>query len=261
MISRRQMLVGLGGLALGSTATALVRNAGSHESKGNPGFWIPRKLDPLECSLIAYRGYWEKNGGCGFAVFKGIIGTMGVKYGAPYNSFPLWMMSYAAGGVAGWGTICGALNCAAASFGLFYDKREQRPLVDALFSWYEKTELPQYIPVKPIVDTEVKRTVTRSVLCHTALSRWCYDTGNKVSSRECRERCSRVAASVTQKAVEMLNAKIDGQQDLPVTLSSAHQQCSTCHSKGKESDCSRSKMDCGFCHHGSLTDKFIKHPI
>ncbi len=259
MISRRRMLVGFGGLAFGSPWIAILGNAGGNWRKTYSDLWIPRKLDPVECSRVAYRGYWEENGGCGFAVFKGIIGMMGAKYGAPYDTFPLWMMSYAGGGIAGWGTVCGALNCAAAAYGLFYDKREQRPLVDALFSWYEKVELPQFVPATPVVTMDVKRTVTRSVLCHAALSRWSYETGHKVNSKECRERCSRVAADVTQKAVEMLNAKID-KHDSPASLSNAQQHCSECHSKGKDADCSRSKMDCGFCHQGTLSNKFVYHP-
>jgi hypothetical protein len=259
MISRRLMLASFGGLAFGSAVTAILSGAGrdSRALRCNP--WVPRMLDPVECARVAYEGYWEENGGCGFAVFKGIIGTMGTRYGPPYDGFPIWMMSYAAGGIGGWGTVCGALNCAAAAYGLFYSRSEQQPLVDALFGWYEKEELPQFVPDEPVVAIEVKRTVTRSVLCHAALSRWSYETGHKVSSKECRERCSRVAADVTEKAVGIINATIDAQSSL-VSLSSAQQHCSTCHSKGKDADCSRSKMDCGFCHQGTLSNKFVNHP-
>lgn len=125
MISRRQMLLGFSGFALGSMVTPILAGVRRDVGKSDAGPWIPRRLDPVECARVAYKGYWEENGGCGFAVFKGIIGMMGVKYGAPYDTFPLWMMSYAGGGIAGWGTVCGALNCAAAAYGLFYDKREQ----------------------------------------------------------------------------------------------------------------------------------------
>lgn len=258
-IGRRDMLTGCAGLILGTTVSMILPGGAESSNTPFPDFWVPQKLDPMESAQTAYRGYWEENGGCGFAVFKGIIGVMGIKYGTPYDSFPLWMMSYASGGISSWGTVCGALNCAAAAYALFYDRTGSRPLVDTLFSWYEKTELPQFIPDRPVVAMEVKRTVTNSVLCHASLSRWSYETGHKVSSRECRERCSRVAADVTKKAVEILNSAIDDQVPQAV-LSSPQQYCSECHSKGKDADCSRTKMDCGFCHKGTLADKFVKHP-
>jgi len=259
MISRREMLAGFSGLVVGGAANAILLSAKGNASSSAPHFWPPRRLDPLECARVAYQGYWEENGGCGFAVFKGMIGMMGIKYGAPYDTFPLWMMSYAAGGIASWGTVCGALNCAAAAYGLFYGKKQQQPLIDSLFSWYEKEELPQFVPEEPVVTMDLKRTVTKSVLCHASLSCWSYETGHKVSSKECRERCSRVAADVTHRAVEILNAVIRGEPP-QVTLSQAQQGCAQCHSSGKEADCSRTKMDCNFCHQGTLSNKSVNHP-
>jgi len=258
-IYRRDMLTGFAGLVLGTTVSGILSGVNGSANPSPAGPWSPRRLDPMECAQTAYRGYWEENGGCGFAVFKGIIGMMGIKYGMPYESFPLWMMSYAAGGIACWGTVCGALNCAAAAYGLFYDQKEQQPLVDALFSWYEMAELPQFIPDSPMVAMDVKRTVTTSVLCHVALSRWSYETGHKISTKERCERCSRVVADVTKRAVEILNDKIV--REAPsAALSSPQQYCSKCHSRGKDADCSRTKMHCGFCHQGSLGNKFVNHP-
>lgn len=259
MISRRNMLTACAGLVFGTTATAVLSSLNGSGHQLTPRHWVPRRLDPLECARIAYQGYWEENGGCGFGVFKGMIGMMGIKYGPPYDSFPLWMMSYASGGIACWGTVCGSLNCAAAAYGLFFDQKEQQPLVDNLFSWYEKAELPQFIPDQPVVAMDVKRTVTTSVLCHVALSRWSYETGNKINSKERSERCSRVVADVTKKALEILNATID-EEAPPAAFSRAQQHCSECHSKGKGADCSRSKMDCDSCHQGTLSNKFFRHP-
>lgn len=259
MISRREALFGFGGLVFGASFGAIPGT--ERADAGDPGtqYWRVQRLEPMECAQLAYRGYWEENGGCGFAVFKGIVGMMGLRYGSPYAAFPLWMMSYASGGIAGWGTVCGALNGAAASFGLFYERKVLIPLVDALFSWYEAAELPEFIPDDPMVPVDVERTVTKSVLCHAALSRWSYITGYKISSNECRERCSRVAADVTRKTVELLNATLQG--TTPVyKLSAAHTACSKCHSKGGDADCSRTKMDCSFCHEGFLGNKFTNHP-
>lgn len=259
MITRRAMLTGCSGLVLGTTVTAFLSSVNGSVNESTSRQWVPRKLDPVECARTAYEAYWEENGGCGFAVFKGIIGIMGIKYGSPYDTFPLWMMSYASGGISCWGTVCGALNCAAAAYGLFYDAKQQQALVDTLFGWYEKAEIPRYVPARPVVAIDVRRTVAASVLCHVSLSRWSYETGHKISSKERQERCSRLAADVTMKALEILNARI-GEETPSAAFSDSQQRCAKCHSKGQEADCSRSKMDCGFCHQGTLSNKFVNHP-
>jgi hypothetical protein len=50
-----------------------------------------------------------------YAVFRGIVGALGDRFGEPYSWFPFEMMVYGLGGVAGWGTLCGALNSGAIS--------------------------------------------------------------------------------------------------------------------------------------------------
>jgi hypothetical protein len=251
MLSRRDLLVGFGGIAFSGSILATAGRSSPEASVS----WKPRKLDGRECAKIAYHSYWEENGGCGYAVFKGIIGMMGTKYGTPYDTFPLSMMSYASGGIAGWGTVCGALNCAAACFALFYARNDFVPMIDTLFSWYESAELPVFVPEDPVIPIDIESLVTKSVLCHASLSRWSYATGLSVNSNECRERCSRVAADVARKTIEVMNAKIENTLPL-VQLSTAQQKCAKCHSKGRDADCSRTKMDCSFCHNGLLKDKF-----
>jgi len=208
MVSRRQVLAGVGGFVVAAGVTAVLPQSMYATGKSTASSWLPRKLDPEVSAAVAYEGYWEEGRGCGYGAFKGIIGVMG-RYGEPYSRFPVWMMAYASAGIGKWGTVCGALNCAAAAFGLLYQKKDLEQLVDALFSWYEKAALPEFIPKNPRINVETEKLVTDSVLCHVSLSRWCYETDNKVNSMERAERCSRVVADVTRKAVELLNGRID----------------------------------------------------
>ena len=54
-------------------------------------------------------------GACMLGAFEPIVRGVADKLGAPYTSFPFAMFAYGAGGVAGWGTLCGCLNGAAAA--------------------------------------------------------------------------------------------------------------------------------------------------
>lgn len=208
--------------------------------------------------MLGYSGFYHANQGCCFGVFKGVVGQLALKYGTPYDTFPLQMMAYGASGTGNWGTLCGALNGAAAAFGLFYGRKEHTEMIDALFRWYEKAALPGFKPSTVKLDFAPPPTVADSVLCHISVSRWCYKTGNEMHSNERSERCARVTGEVAMKAAEIINAKILGE-----TLLSAPSQnsttCMECHDNGKDSDIAKGKMDCGTCHDGHLDNQFEPH--
>ena len=52
------------------------------------------------------------------------------------------MMRYGAGGIAGWGTVCGALNGACPIITLVAGK-DYNKLVNELMGWYAHNPLPQ----------------------------------------------------------------------------------------------------------------------
>jgi hypothetical protein len=132
-------------------------------------------------------------------------------------------------------------------------------MIDALFRWYEKAELPIFKPsVKVKLDFTPPSTVADSTLCHVSVSRWCYKTGNEMHSQERSERCARVTADVAKKAAEILNEKISGKAILSKPSNHAV-TCNHCHDKGKVSDIAKGKMDCGTCHDGHLVGKFQPH--
>ncbi|MCH5278022.1 MAG: C-GCAxxG-C-C family protein [Desulfovibrionaceae bacterium] len=280
--SRRTLLGAMGGLAVGGTLAAMTGNViaapaapamtmsegknGHFAQLGGEFGWEPHKLDPAYSAAVAYEGYWYKGYACGYGTFYGIIGLMAEKYGAPYNAFPFTMFEANKGGISDWGTICGALYGAAAAFSCFYPRKEATPMVNELFRWYEVTAFPLYQPGDAAqgVKGDIPSSVANSVLCHISVSRWCYNTKLAANSKERSERCGRITADVCMKAVEILNAKIDGGKDWKGALAKQESVvgCTSCHGKDQVSDMQKGNMDCTPCHSGSdaLTDKFNNHP-
>ena len=275
-LSRRQMLCGLGGcMAVGGAAALLGGEARAAEKAPAGRFqqvngdfgWKPHKLDPEECSLVAYDGYWHKGYACGYGVFYGIIGVMGEKFGAPYNQFPYTMLEANKGGISDWGTICGALYGAAAAYALFWGRDERTPMVNELYRWYEKTPLPIFNPGDAArgVKGDLYQNASGSVLCHISVSKWCYASRTEASSKARNERCGRLTADVCRKAVEIFNAKIDQGKNFKGAFAKqdAVKACGECHqTKGNEVNWAKGVMDCTPCHDGrsALMNKFKDHP-
>ena len=279
--SRRAMLSAMGGLVVGGSLAAMSGNviaapAAPTMSAGQDGHfgqmggefgWTPKKIDDIAAaSAVAYKGYWYKGYGCGYGVFYSILGTMAEKYGAPYNCFPFTMMEGFKGGMSDWGTICGALAGAAMAFAVFYPRKEATPMVNELFRWYEQTAFPIYNPGDAAqgVKGELPTSVAHSVLCHVSVSRWSYTTKIEANSTARSERCGRVTADVSRKAIEILNAKIDADKAWKGALGKQEsvKSCTTCHAKDEVADIQKGNMDCTPCHSGSaaMADKFNNHP-
>lgn len=273
--SRRNLLCGLGGLAVGGAVAGLVTPAMAAEKAPGKRFaqvngefgWKPHKLDPDACAEAAYEGYWYKGYACGYGTFYSIVGMLGEKYGAPYNQFPFAMLEANKGGVADWGTICGALYGAAAAYALFWGRKERNPMVSELYRWYEVTKLPIYQPGDKAqgVKGELPQNVSGSVLCHISVSKWCYANKIEATSKPRSERCGRLTADVARKAVEIFNDKIDKGKDWKGTfpVQAAVVGCGECHqAKGVESNWAKGIMDCTPCHNGgkALGNKFENHP-
>jgi hypothetical protein len=215
--------------------------------------WPYEKLDPEACAERSYNGFLK--GHCMYGSFYGIVGELADKRGAPYNTFPYRMMDVGAGGGAGWGTLCGALNGAMLAITLL--NKEPNPLVDELFGWYQKVPLPDYHP--KVVRAEISVTsVSKSPLCHNSVSRWCKLAKVKSFSLERDERCAWLTASVTKKTVEILNAKLDNSFKSSYPLPNSVKECRTCHDIKGTIENTRGKMQCDVCH--SNADLASLHP-
>ena len=236
----------LGGAALGSCL--LAERSVSARAKGAD--W-PFPYKPLpDLKAVEKRGYDSgSTGGCMFGAFDAIIGPLADKYGEPYSSFPSKMMAYGAGGIGGFRTVCGALNGAAAAFGLFVESNKARnAMIQELFLWYEKTPLPIMRVGKPVHNLPMPRSVARSTLCHISVARWCAQTGYKVKTPAHAERCHRLVGDVARKGAEILNQHASGRFAPTLALSADLVACMECHGPGTELANSISKMECDVCH-------------
>ena len=278
-LSRRRMIASIGlfggtaawagcGGELGASSSAFADPAGNPSPRGllplqpppeNPPGWNYALLDPKEIADRAYRMY--PDGACSYAVFGSVVTTLAERIGEPFRSFPVEMMRFGEGGIAGFGTVCGALNGAAALIGLFRPGKEQKdrePLVTELFTWYEQTALPRYAPPSPGEVGELRGVAVQSVLCHISVSRWCEETGYAAFDIERRERCRRLSCDVAAKIVDILNCCFHPEstnhpggnpypQDNPADLSVEVRQCISCHGRNELAN-SLAKMDCRACH-------------
>ncbi len=256
-LSRREVL-GAIGIAAGSCAlsSCAMEETGSFEDRTRKEVfpWRYTVLDPDITARRAYTIFDE--GHCMYAAFTSVVSQLAEKYGQPYRSFPVKMMRYGAGGVGGWGSLCGAMNGSAALISMFVKKEDDlKQLVDELFLWYQQTELPEYVPPKPALDIEIVKSVSDSVLCHVSVTKWCEISGHKAYSEQQKERCRRLTADATRKTVEILNAHFTCGSAVALQHDEKTRQCMSCHTKGNElrpegvrTKNTSGKMSCSSCH-------------
>jgi hypothetical protein len=247
------------GIAAGSCVLSSCARQEMKTAQGEAGPdavpWPYHELDPQTTAERAYSYYYE--GHCMYGVFKSIIRQLAERYGEPYRSFPCGMMTYGAGGIASSGSLCGALNGAAAAIALFAAGRQQQTsLAGQLFLWYEQTKLPVHVPAQPKLDMKMPASIAHSVLCHPSVGAWSKVSGYPVAGKEHMERCGRLTADVAKRTVIVLNEGLSARIARPVAVDPQVSQCNACHGRESERKDALVQMMCGSCH-SSLSDK---HP-
>jgi hypothetical protein len=220
--------------------------------------WPYVALDPEIVRIKAHQGYYQA--GCSYGAFAAILSELQEKIGFPYTHFPMEMMRYGEGGVAGWATLCGAINGASAAINLVAGE-EYHDLVDELVGWYTVFPFPsdqsnQYAeeglflvagkPSQPLV-----QNVAGSPLCHVSVTEWCLESGYPSKSPERSERCGRLTGDVAAHAVELLNQHAEGSFIPVFEFSSSTAKCTGCHFNGSDFEAgqfTRGKMECTGCH-------------
>jgi len=231
-LSRRIFLANAGKMAAGAAAGAL----GLSLAAGSQGLavaaeapewpWPYKKLDPEAVYWKANAGYYQA--GCSFGAFNALV----TEAGPPYTTVPTGMMRFGEGGVAGWGSHCGALIGASAFIGLVHkDPAVYSKLINELTLWYTE-ELGSGSP-----------------LCHVSVTEWSKANGVRVESQERKDRCARLTGEVAKKAVLLLNAQADNQFQAMVGPRPAVVACLSCHGKsGMENVRNGVLQDCTACH-------------
>jgi hypothetical protein len=249
-ITRRSILsIGttVGGLAVGGS----ILGAGNFMSATKTTTTLPwpwREMKPTDVQERAYQAAWAKIG-CMYGTIEAVIGTLADKYGAPYNAFPIEATIYGSGGVGGIGSLCGTINACGLLFNLFSKNQEDLfALCQEISLWYENAKLPSYKPINPKVDIPIIPSVARSNLCHISSTNWANESGHKLMTPQHFERCNRLVADISMKAVTMLNEYSAGKISYQEKLNSFSQGCLSCHGPENVKANVASGMTCDSCH-------------
>lgn len=205
-----------GGVALGAVAAGWPGIGAGRGSAGGsscpPLPWPCPALDAAAVASRAYAAYYQ--GACAYGVASGLLGELSAREGGPYTGIPAGMFGYGERGAAGWQTLCGALNAAAAVITLTVDRAAALAAVSELFRWYSATALPGYVPdpgprllvtrATP-ADLDLPSSVAGSPLCRDSVGSWCRASGHRPGSPERAERCARLTADVADQAALVLN--------------------------------------------------------
>ena len=244
--------------------------------------WGYQELDPEYVRKLGHLGYYLEE--CGGGSFWAIMTALKEKIGYPYNLIPLptkeefidhlsgkskgkhyqGIMQHGVGGVADYGSLCGAPNGAAAAVLFAFPAEEMKPIVKRLMRYYETEAFPNAKSNEYAVNGEffvpmyksqksLPRSSSNSVLCHVSVGKWCENSGYASGSKERSERCARVTGDVAAMAVTLLNAHLKGNLEtvFPLKLSQETASCRVCHFKGKKFEAgqfTRGAMECSSCH-------------
>ena len=252
--SRREIL-GLGTVTGAALLGSCAKTIAVPQTEATPIWKFPWDYKPLDVTGTqnrAYKNYFKA--GCMYGVFEAIAGQVAEKLGKPYTDFPFAMSSYGGGGIALWGTLCGTCNGAAMAIAMFHTGKLRTQLINEVFTWYETTELPVFVPDTPQKvgkDFRMKASQAKSTLCHISITRWTNASGFESYSPERVERCARVVASVAGFTAELLNKSAEKLFIPQKQISQTANDCLSCHAKGKQAPNEPeviSKMYCTTCH-------------
>ena len=252
--TRKDFLANTSKYAMGAVAGVVGINAlagGKILANTNAAWPYPyTALDPELARVKAHTLYWNDKDCCA-GVFGGIVECLKTAVGDPWNDFPIEIMLFGRGGGVGWGSICGALNGAAALVSLVTEKGPSTGLVNEIWGYATTANLPSdaanaatYEEIK--YSGDLAQIVSGSPLCHSSVSQWCMVSGKKVSDIERKERCARLAGDIAAKTVEVLNAHFASTFVGTFSDPESNATCMTCH--GTAFNNVMTHMECASCH-------------
>ena len=245
------------GAAVGAGVLGMFVNGVTHaETKGAVWPYPYALLDPEKVRIKGHDAYYSGKGCC-YGAFHAIIDELRTVVGEPYISLPTEMMIYGAGGGAGWGTLCGAANGAAAFLSLVMTKDRSDVLVNELFGWYTQTKFPsdmsnqlavesKYLQNK--VTTALPQNACGSVLCHVSVTEWCNAAKVPVGDAKRKERCARLTGDVAAYAVKLMNDEFQKKFAALYVVPASTAGCNTCHGSAGVQPEVASNMECTQCH-------------
>ncbi|GAB4367646.1 MAG: hypothetical protein Kow0042_08390 [Calditrichia bacterium] len=230
--------------------------------------WPYTALDVEAVRILGHDSYWSGKGCC-YGAFHAIIKSLENAIGSPYTDFPTELMIYGHGGGAGWGTVCGAINGAAAAISLVCTKADSDVLVSELFGWYTQTLFPTDISNQYAANGNFNvnnytgnlvQNASGSPLCHVSVTNWCNTANIQVNAVERKERCARLTGDVAAYAVKILNDQYAGTFTPLYVPPASIATCMSCHGSTGMNKVA-AKMECQQCHgdpHGMVVEEDLQ---
>ncbi|MFO8033070.1 MAG: C-GCAxxG-C-C family protein [Desulfohalobiaceae bacterium] len=258
-VSRRNFFVKAGAFALGIATGSTFRPEGADaRQEMPPAPWPYAELDVERVRKLGHLGYYER--ACSEGAFWALISSLAEEVGYPYTHVPTRIMAFGSGGVAGWSTLCGAVNGSCAAMSLIAE--DAKPLCDELLKWHVQTPFPmdqsnsyaqnhEFLVKKYKTDQALQQVTPTSPLCHVTVTRWCKESGYASGDSERSERCARMTGDVAAHAAQLLNALHADAFRSEYSYIGNTKTCRSCHAKGKPfktGGWTRGKMDCESCH-------------
>ncbi|NOX19741.1 MAG: C_GCAxxG_C_C family protein [Nitrospirae bacterium] len=210
-ISRRDLIINTGKIA----ATAAIVSAGigsgikTAEAYKYKAVYKYAKVDPKMVAKVTYENYFKR--WCASSVIAGFVENLKKEVGGAWKDFPIDAYRWMHGGMAGWGALCGTMPGAGVIIGLVTDDTDiAEAMTNDLAFYYAYTELPSFVPEKPIKAKIRHKTIAGTPVCHISVGRWMRAEGVGFLTNERAERCARLAANIAMEAAIMLNDWVDG---------------------------------------------------
>ncbi len=255
-INRRDFLTSSSKFAVGAVAgvggLSLLANGELLASNKSFNWPYPyATLDPEVVRVKAHSLYYSGKDCCA-GCFGGLAEALAETVGDPWLTFPIEVMLFGRGGGVGWGSICGALNGAAALISLVTEKAPSGALINEVWGYSTTENLPSDAAnaatyVIQNFTGPLPQNVAGSPLCHASVSQWCMVAGKKVSDIERKERCARLTGDIAAKTAEVLNAHFASTFTSTFTDPASNAVCMGCHG-GAMANNVMTHMECAPCH-------------
>jgi len=255
-ISRKEFLSNTSKFAVGAVAGIAGLNtlAGGKVLANTNAFEWPypyATLDPEVARVKAHTLYYSDKDCCA-GVFGGLVEALKDAVGDPWNTFPIEIMLFGRGGGVGWGSICGALNGAAALVSLVTEKGPSGALINEIWGYATASELPSTAANAATYEIQnytgdIVQNISGSPLCHASVSQWCLEADKKVGDIERKERCARLAGDLAAKTAEVLNAHFAETFASTFTDPESNATCIGCHGSAASFNV-MTHMECAPCH-------------
>ena len=201
-ISRRHLITGTTGLAVGTFAVPLVESA---QEVAPEECWKYVKLSPQVVAQCVYETY--RTHGCLYGAFKGAVleyAKANPAMAQTAQAFPFIALRCGRGGFGRLKQLCGAVAGAVMFMNCFVgDFKQLCVLADKLGKYAAESPLPDFVPAED-KNPDFLKVVSHGLTCREMGGAW-MGKANAEQKKLVGERCKRHTASIMAKTIELLN--------------------------------------------------------